>query len=68
MHVRKRPWVFVCLCCVRVCCGDYRYEIACVCVCVFVRAYVDALNKKTMGFRVYFLHKCVFWGPPVGLC
>ena len=26
MLVRKRPWVFVCLCCVLLCCGDHIFE------------------------------------------
>ena len=27
MSVRKRPWVFVCLCCVSMCCEDHLCEI-----------------------------------------
>ena len=31
MPVRKRTWVFVCVCCVSVCCGDHLCEFAMMC-------------------------------------
>ena len=70
------PWVFLCLCCVHVCCADHVFEFAmaiprvdvsvfdivCVCVCVCVMPYVDACKEKTMGVCVCFC-MCVMWGP-----
>ena len=48
-------------------------ELVCVCVCVWrvcvcVRPYVDACQKKSMGVCVHWLCLCVLWGPHFCVC